>query len=353
MKKNILIVVKNLTVGGAEKQSILLAKALKNDFQVHYLILDGRYQEAKYMEILHANPEIKIKAFYGSLFSRFAQYTNYLKNEKIGTIFSYLTAANVITGIAAKLAGEVSVYSGLRNAYLPPEKALADRLVANYLAEKAILNCYSGKDFFLKSGFRISKLAVISNCFDNIQPYFKKENSTDEVFIITVGRFVAQKDYETALNAINILRKTNTNIKYKIVGYGVLENDIRAKIKSLDLSEYVELLIDPKNISELLNNADIYLSTSLFEGTSNSIMEGLNADLPVVATNVGDNFKLILHGENGYLADVKSPEEIAAFLQKLVEKKSLRMKMGQRSKEHLLEHFSIENFRNNYLTLLS
>lgn len=51
----------------------------------------------------------------------------------------------------------------------------------------------------------------------------------------------------------------------------------------------------------MLDKADIYLSTSLFEGTSNSIMEAMNADLPIVATNVGDNGLLVKNEINGFL----------------------------------------------------
>lgn len=39
--ENIAIFVKNLTSGGAEKQSVLLAKALSGYYQIHYIIFNG------------------------------------------------------------------------------------------------------------------------------------------------------------------------------------------------------------------------------------------------------------------------------------------------------------------------
>ena len=48
-KKNIAVFVKNLTSGGAEKQAVLLAKALAGDYEIHYVIFNGRKVHEKYL----------------------------------------------------------------------------------------------------------------------------------------------------------------------------------------------------------------------------------------------------------------------------------------------------------------
>src|SRR5664280_952701 len=81
--------------------------------------------------------------------------------------------------------------------------------------------------------------------------------------------------------------------KYLIVGYGPLEKEIRHLAEELNLQKEVEILINPPNIPDILKTCNIYLSASLYEGLSNSIMEAMVAGLPVIATNVGDNCYLI------------------------------------------------------------
>lgn len=81
--------------------------------------------------------------------------------------------------------------------------------------------------------------------------------------------------------------------KFIIVGYGELESQVRQWVNAYKVGSFTEILINPNNIPQLEYDADIYLSTSLFEGTSNSIMEGMNANLPVVCTDVGDNYCLV------------------------------------------------------------
>ena len=85
---------------------------------------------------------------------------------------------------------------------------------------------------------------------------------------------------------------------------------------------------NPSNLDEYLSKSDIYLSTSLFEGLSNSIMEAMAYSLPIIATDVGDNNYLVQDGYNGFVTNVKDVDEIAKKLLSLVIDKEKRLKMG-------------------------
>lgn len=350
--KQALILVKNLTSGGAEKQSVLLAKVLDGCFHVHYIVLNAKYREPKYLKLLEENPEVQVVAFHGNLLSRFSQFCRYLKQNQIDFIFSYLTAANFYSVLAAKITGIKYVFTGIRNAYLPNSKAFVDRLLCNHMVTKAILNCHSGEKYFATKGFKREKMVVIPNCFENITPYFAKCKTDNIIRIISVGRFVAQKDYFTALDVIAQLCESYPKIRYQIVGYGELEEIIHKKVEKLGIDNFVEVHINPNNISKLLENADIYLSTSIFEGTSNSIMEAMNANLPIIATNVGDNYKLIEDKKNGFLTDIKDVKAITSAISYLIVDNSKRLQMGKYSKQHLLDHYSVDKFRERYLQLI-
>ena len=277
-------------------------------------------------------------------------FDDYLRNNKIEIIFSYLTAANTYACLAGKQIG-AKVYTGLRNAKLPIGKHLADCLLTNNLAEKAIANCYSGKKNFVNRGFCNEKVCVIPNCFEQIKPYVEKTRK-DKVHIITVGRFVKQKDYETAIRAVAELKKECSNVVFDIVGYGELEEQIRMWIKSYNIDDIVTIHLNPPHIPQLLDEADIYLSTSLFEGTSNSIMEGMNADLPIIATNVGDNGYLVEHGANGLLGGIKDYKTISEYLIRLTKNTEERVAMGKLSKLKLLQGYSMDIFRERYVSLI-
>lgn len=168
--------------------------------------------------------------------------------------------------------------------------------------------------------------------------------------IITVGRFDPQKDYETLIAGVALLERND--FRLSIVGYGSLEGQIRNWVKEYGIEKKSDIYIKPNNVFELEQNADIYLSTSLFEGTSNSIMEALNWSLPVVATNVGDNDHLVIDGENGFLHPIGDVNGIAASLCRLLDSSDLRNKMGQKSNQILRESYSLELFERRYMDLI-
>lgn len=143
------------------------------------------------MDMLKEEPHIQIKAFIGNHYQRYKSFVTYLKQEKIQAIFSYLTAANTYACLAGKQMG-IKVFTGIRNAQLPFFKYLADYLLTNWFAEKAISNSYSAKEMFVNKGFKRNKVVVIPNCFENISPYNVKSDKS-LLHIITVGRFVPQK----------------------------------------------------------------------------------------------------------------------------------------------------------------
>lgn len=348
--KKIAIVLKNLTRGGAEKQSILLARALVDNFEIHYIILNGHKVNENYMEILRADNRIIIHSFTGNLIHRIKQFYYCIKELSPYAIFSYLTMANLIAASVGQLCGCCRIYTGLRNTRLPWLKLVADRFICNHWATYAISNSISGIEHFASKGFKAEKMTAISNCYEHITPYTHK-TPHEEIRIITVGRFVKQKDYRTAIKAIAALN-CQKKIKFIIIGYGELEPQVRKWVREEGIEKITEIMINPDNIPTILHDADIFISTSLFEGMSNAIMEAMNADLPIVCTDVGDNKKLVVESENGFICHISDWKEIAEKISYLVFHEEQRIALGRKSKEILERRYSVDVFRTKYLNLL-
>ncbi len=164
-----------------------------------------------------------------------------------------------------------------------------------------------------------------------------------------------QKDYATALNAFRNLveRNRNKNFTYYIVGYGPLEKEVRSLAKNLKIEKRIKIFINPPDVAEILKESDIFLSTSLFEGVSNSIMEAMVQGLPVVATNVGDNNYLIKDGYNGFLVPCKDVNSIVDRLEYLSESEEARKEFGKNSLNVIESSFSGTKLLENYLSLFS
>lgn len=342
------ILVPTIDSGGAEKQAILLALQLSKKTEVNLIVLYGDHPEYKLNAKLLSGSTVKVYKLSGNLFSKMRHIKCVLKESQTNVLFNYLTMPDVVGAIVGRLCG-VRVYNGIRNSRLPKSKMLIERVMHNLWATGTIYNCYSGADYFEKLGFRKNKNIVIPNCFPDIaEPMYRPAH--DVKTIITVGRFDPQKDYRALIASVAQLKRNDYRLC--IVGYGALEEQIRSWIKEYGIEDITDIHIKPDNISELERNADIYISTSLFEGTSNSIMEAMNWSLPVVATDVGDNNHLIIDGENGYLHPVGDVSGIVASLNRLLDSADLRNKMGAKGNIRLKENYSMEIFENRYVELI-
>jgi len=114
----------------------------------------------------------------------------------------------------------------------------------------------------------------------------------------------------------------------------------------------VEFIVNPPAVDPYYDQADIFLSTSIFEGLSNSVMEAMESSLPVVATTVGDNDKLVMEGRSGFLAPVKDAKAISEKLHMLFDSHDLRIRLGMNGYHRLKKNFSVEKFRQSYVSLI-
>ncbi len=350
----ICIIIKSLANGGAEKQSILLAKALKEEYAVHYVVLNDDPKHHAHLSnlalyniehtYLEGNPAFKMRQFIGLL-----------KSKKINLLFTFLPGDTFFASIAGRLAGVKYIYGGLRNAQIPEwTKRFGLKIVHNFLLNGTISNSVTGKDFYKNHGFKDEKTLVIHNGFV-IDTKYRKRSNPKTITILSVGRFVAQKDYETAIQTIALLKestKLGKTFRYIIIGEGQLEKEVRDWIKSYGCENIIELVIDPDNIAAYYQKADIYFCSSIFEGLSNTLIEASSFSLPIVATDAGDNNQLVLDGKNGYVTPIKAIPQLVEKLTLLINDYEKRLEMGKAGFEHLNAFFSYEKFRQNYLDLI-
>lgn len=348
---NIAILIPSLSQGGAEKQAALLASVLDKRHSVDLYLLYGDKAIAPQNKAVIDSTNVRIHPLSGNTLSKTFKLSKEFKTRKIDVLFNYLTSCDVIGSIAARMAGVKRVYSGIRNTRLEWHKVVADRFIHNHIATGTIYNCYSGAEYFSSKGFRKGKNIVIPNGFlDIAQPIVREDRPIKH--IVTTGRFVPQKDYLTMIQTLSKLKGMRQDFVMDIIGYGVEEANIRNWIKEYDVEDITNIYIKPDNVQDIVRDADIYLSTSLFEGTSNSIMEALNWSMPVVATDVGDNAYMITNGVNGMLHPIGDAEGMAHSIATLLDSAELRNQYGMRSSQHLQDNYSLEIFEKRYTDLV-
>ena len=351
----IAIICKTFLKGGAEKQALILAKLLADKgIDIILINLAGNQVDPGNLRYIEEN-SFRNFALKGLYLARILKLQKLLREEKISIIVSYLTLSNFASGIIKIFNRKMIIIGGIRNEKLPYFKFLFEKLMHNYLNDATVFNNFSAKDKFIRRGFNPEKIHVIQNAIECNSFLPDSKISNGEIKIISVGRFVRQKDYPTALISFRNLvdKRKDISFIYYIVGYGPLEHEIRSMARRLKIDQNIKFFINPANIYEILRSCDIFLSTSLFEGVSNSIMEAMAAGLPIIATDVGDNRHLVRDGSNGYLVPSRDVNRIVEKLDYLAGSEAIRKELGKSSHSIIQNDFSKFKLLDNYLSLLS
>lgn len=116
-----------------------------------------------------------------------------------------------------------------------------------------------------------------------------------------------------------------------IIGGGSQERELHKLSRDLGLADSVEFIgvVEHKDLPAYLNAADVYVSASLSDGTSNSLLEAFACGLPVVVTDIPSNQEWVTDGVNGRVVPRQDPSKLGQALANLLTDSTLRRKMSR------------------------
>ncbi|MEO0290211.1 MAG: glycosyltransferase family 4 protein [candidate division WOR-3 bacterium] len=126
----------------------------------------------------------------------------------------------------------------------------------------------------------------------------------------------------------------NKNFKLIWIARGSLEKKVKEMVYRKGIFDKVEFLEfqEKENLYKLLEKSDIYLSSSLYDGTSVSLLEAMCFGLFPVVSDILGNREWILDGVNGFLFDPLNPEELSKKINEAIDNKNLRIKAREINK---------------------
>jgi len=191
---------------------------------------------------------------------------------------------------------------------------------------------------------------VIPNGVDleNYYPSNEPRETSDEIRLITSGRLSATKRVNMLIEAVEILQKRGYKTKFKIVGDGSLADSLKQLISQKNLNDPIDMLgrVEPANMPELYRESDIYISATMQEGMSNSMLEALACGLPVVTTYCEGVEELITN--NGIVTKHPYADLLADAIASLIENREMLKQMSLAARKHA-EKFSWKNVAEQYI----
>lgn len=155
---------------------------------------------------------------------------------------------------------------------------------------------------------------VNENIFKKFKDNF--EISKDVIRLVTVGRFVKEKNY---LNLIKSLVESDLNFHLTLIGGGVLKEDYLKFINHTNSADSFTLIdwCSQSQLVDFIIDSDIYIQSSKSEGMPRTIIEAMALKMPIITTNIGSIPGVIKHEENGILIGVNL-DELVYSIKRLV-----------------------------------
>lgn len=165
------------------------------------------------------------------------------------------------------------------------------------------------------------------------------------VKIISLRTLISTYNIETLIKAAEIVVKAAPEAKFIIAGDGEQREYLTQLAESFGLMpQYLEFIgrYKSENLPQMLNDADIYVSTSLSDsGLAASTAEAMASGLPAIVTDSGDNKKWVEENKGGFVIPLKNPEILAKKIVYLLKNPNARKSFGEYNRKIIEE-------KNNY-----
>ena len=168
----------------------------------------------------------------------------------------------------------------------------------------------------------------------------------------TVGRMQTVKDQtmlaHAFVQALALAPRLKTTLRLVMVGEGPLRAQAQAVLNQAGVSDLGWLPGERSDVAHIMRGLHTFALPSLGEGISNTILEAMAGTLPVVATAVGGNADLVVHGQTGFITPTGDPQAMAQQLVALASNPWQAQRMGQAGRRRVLANFSMQAMVSTY-----
>ncbi|MGE0755645.1 MAG: glycosyltransferase family 4 protein [Pirellulaceae bacterium] len=166
----------------------------------------------------------------------------------------------------------------------------------------------------------------------------------EHVVVGKIARLFHLKGHDSLLAAAPRVIEACPQVRFLLVGDGILRASLEAQIARLGLSDYFHFtgLIPPQQIPHLIGAMDLLVHVSLREGLARALPQALIAGKPVVSYDVDGAREVVLDGITGALVPALNVELLGQALIRLASDAPLRERLGQAGRDRFTDVFRHE-----------
>lgn len=271
-----------------------------------------------------------------------------LKKEGFTTIVMNLSRDIKVAGPSAKKARLKRIIYR-RGSAIPIKNTFLNRYYFKKVLTEVLANSEATKKTILANNpdlFPEDKITVIHNGIDlgkiKTQTKSLKTSDSKEITLLNLGRLEFQKNQTFLIHLSKHLKDKNVPHKMIIGGSGRLQEQLEALIEELGVSHEVVLKGFIEDPIYFIQQADVFVLPSFWEGFGYVLAEAALCRKPIIAFNISSNPELVLDGETGFLVPEGDLDAFAKKVLFLYDNPDVRDTMGNAGFTHVSEHFDKE-----------
>ena len=282
-----------------------------------------------------------------------------LRELKPNVVQTWMYHADLLGGLAAKLAGEPPVIWGIHSVDLRRGTNRTTRVLQKLCAWfstwlPALILCVAeaSRRSHIAVGYDSGRMLVVPNGFDveptEILPAEVAELRAryglrpENILVGCIGRFHPDKDHRNFVEAAVLLRAKYSLARFMMVGAGLDANNsaLKSWIEAGHMSDHFILLGERSDVPLCLCAIDVFCSSSRTEAFPLVVGEAMTLARPLVVTDVGDTALLV--GDTAIVVERENPRALALGLSTLLDASvEQRKALGLRAQTRVRREFSI------------
>lgn len=291
----------------------------------------------------------------------FSWLTTELKNFAPHIVQGFMFHGNIVSRIAGYRAGIPIRVAGHRVAERQKRWHLRiDRFTKSLVHHHVCVS--RGVADFVKDKLRLKEqqVSVITNGVDFKQKVADQNTIRQELglsettrIILAVGRLHPQKGFEELLWAFNEIANQIDDVHLLLVGNGPDKRKLESLMQICNLEGKVTLAGFRTDIPELMSEAEIYVLSSRWEGMPNVLLQAMQSELPIVATDVEGVSELIQDRITGRVVKPRDANGLWKSMEELLQDEVTQQEYSKNAKTLVMKEFTWEKIVNEYDLLYS
>ena len=294
----------------------------------------------------------------------------WLRKSPRQLIQTWMYHADLVGGLAAKLAGLDAVIWNIRHSELHPGTdkrrtlwtARACARLSRQLPRRIVCCSETSMKFHANLGYASDRMQVIPNGFDldrfksdSMQRIEVREALRIPLGVPVIGLIARKhpiKDHRNFMQAAGLLHQEFPEVRFVLCGEGVTSDDteLMAWVQSAGIQDVCHLLGQREDIPRILNSLDIATSASAGEAFPNVVAEAMACGIPCAVTDVGDSRFIV--GETARVVAPKAPAALAQAWKELLDAgPETRRHLGLAARERIEQNFGLAAVINQYQDL--